>query len=266
MSRLLEFETLNNTRDLGGMKTSDHRVIKKGKLIRSGQLAQASDPDLEQLGRMVSLVLDFRSASEIEEKRDRIPEGVEYRNLPVLESIVEGISRDKKSEMEFLDKMNKKPDETRDYMIRMYRGLSRNEFAVSQVRTFLDIILEEHPKAVLWHCSAGKDRAGVVAALLEEILGVPRETVIQDYIATNDYLVKDVQSLKKIIRSQVDSMGEIDERALYNFLGANREYIEAFYDEIDQTYHGFQGFLRDALHLTEEEQNRLKEMYLQEDE
>ena len=62
----------------------------------------------------------------------------------------------------------------------MYRKFV-GDYCVSRYSRFVQILLEDHDKAVLWHCSAGKDRAGVGAVIIEEILGVPRETIISDY-------------------------------------------------------------------------------------
>ena len=70
ISQRLEFECLDNTRDLGGMITVDGRKIRPGKLIRSGQLFFASENDISRLKELVGAVADFRTDKEVSEKPD----------------------------------------------------------------------------------------------------------------------------------------------------------------------------------------------------
>ena len=68
MSKVIKFERLNNTRDLGGMVTQDNRRIKENKLIRSGHLYAASEADREKLSELVDMIIDFRTEMEKDRK------------------------------------------------------------------------------------------------------------------------------------------------------------------------------------------------------
>ena len=68
-------------------------------------------------------------------------------------------------------------------MIRMYRAFA-GDYAVKGYAEFVRLLLQGNKKAMLWHCTAGKDRAGTAAVIIEEILGIPREVIIADYLTT----------------------------------------------------------------------------------
>ena len=83
-SRLLEFDNLRNTRDLGGLKARGGRTILPGKLIRSGQLVGLSEKDSQRLSSLVGTVVDMRTDGEREENPDVVLEGVRYIHNPIV--------------------------------------------------------------------------------------------------------------------------------------------------------------------------------------
>ena len=119
-------------------------------------------------------------------------------------------------------------------------------------------------KAVLWHCTAGKDRAGIASALIEELLGVPRDDIITDYLKTNEYLQGDILFLTDFIKKQAGIESDIADEALRNLLGADEEYIGAYYAAVDEKFGSFDVFVRDGLGLSAEDVARLKALYLAE--
>ena len=122
--------------------------------------------------------------------------------------------------------------------------------------------LQNERKAVLWHCTAGKDRAGVAAAILEELLGVSRENIIEDYLTTNKYLAADIQFLTDFVKKQAGTESEWADESLRYLFGAEREYIEAFYTAVREKYGDFNGFVKKGLQVSEEEVSELKRRYL----
>ena len=81
-----------------------------------------------------------------------------------------------------------------EYMAGLYRNLVMDPFSRQQYRKFFGILLDQKEGAVLWHCSAGKDRVGVGTALLLSALGVPRETILADYMMVNTFTAEVVES------------------------------------------------------------------------
>ena len=95
-SKYIDIPGMNNTRDLGGMRTKDGRVLRPNMLYRSSKLGKLEDKDW--FTRNVSLVVDMRSSREIVESPDPQIPGVDYLHLPIFEMLASGVSRDKESE------------------------------------------------------------------------------------------------------------------------------------------------------------------------
>ena len=171
MSRQLEFEKIRNIRDLGGMKTSGGKHIKSGKLIRCGQLSDLSESDLEKMAGIVDMSVDFRTEKEREEKPDVSLSGVSYRHIPIVDNLSAGISREEDADRALMERLLFKPEAAKMYMCDMYRSFV-SETSLSQYESFFRLLLNRYDKAVLWHCTAGKDRAGIASAIVEKLLDI----------------------------------------------------------------------------------------------
>ena len=263
MSRKIEFEKLRNTRDLGGMLTADGRKVKSGKLIRSGHLFAASEKDREHLSGLIDTVADFRTLKEYTEKPDPVIPGVRYVHIPILDEQKAGVTRDQDSYEEIRVKMLQEPDISRRYMERTYAGFITSDFSRKQYERFIRILLEEHDKAILWHCTAGKDRAGFASVIVEELLGVSRKDILEDYLMTNSCLEPEIREIIADITRSTGSCSEQSEKALRYMFGAWQDYLENAYRKIEECYGNFDGYIRDGLHITEAEQERIRDLYLE---
>lgn len=264
-SRQIKMNRLNNLRDLGGIGTTDNRVIKDNLLFRSGQLFFADEEDIEKLnGFGISKVFDFRSGTEREEKPDpRISEETNL-HIPIIREIFVGVTRDEKSdEMAFemmIEAVKKDPQYGIRYMEDTYKNLVSDDFSISQYALFLREILNSEDGAVLWHCTAGKDRAGFATVLLLEILGVSRRDIMEDYLDTNYYLEEEVESIIRMLKGKMDLQGTED--VIKNFFGAREEYLNMVYEYVDENYGSMDIFIRDVMGITDEERERIRERYL----
>ena len=259
----MEFERLNNTRDLGGIVTTDGKHIVCGKLIRSGRLGIGSEEDIRKISETVSAVVDFRSDNEKSESPDPDIEGVESFHIPVIEDLAAGVSRDQKSDEEAFMMLANDPDGALRYMCRTYEDFVTSESALKGYRQFVDLLLEGREKAILWHCTAGKDRAGFAAAIVLEMLGVDRETIIQNYLKTNDLIEDDINRMVGMFFKMTGSGDKNTESALRYMFSARREYLDAAFDCIEHKYGDFRGFLTDGLGVSEEDIARMRKMYLE---
>ena len=160
---------IRNMRDLGGLRTADGRKIKPQMLIRSAHLAQAEEQDTEN----ISEVIDLRTPAERQESPDRTY-GCEYTPLPVFEEINAGISHEEKARERAIPNME------------ILYGMLIERYPDAFRRILLRIMQHDYSKgAILWHCTEGKDRCGITTALVLEMLGVDRETIMEDYLKTN---------------------------------------------------------------------------------
>ena len=262
MSVKLPYETIRNIRDLGGEITGDGRKIRSGRLIRSGQMPELSEADQKSLSDSVSVVVDFRTDMERELKPEEELPGIEYHHISIVGSFTAGISREGKSDKELLGALLMKPAEAKAYMCKMYQSIALSDYAYSQYASFFRILLEDHEKAVLWHCTAGKDRAGAAAAMIEEILGIPRQVIVEEYLRSNQYLVGEDRMVKELVNKETEMENPVAAESIRYLLGAEQEYIETFFGTVDERFGSFEAFVHEGLRLTEAEVETLKKLYL----
>ena len=261
MSKLLDFENLHNIRDLGGMATEGGGVIMDGRFIRCGNLSFLSFPEKRKLGKLVEMIVDFRSDKERAEKPDVLIKGIEYLHIPIVDSLTAGVTREKESDESIIARLAERPEDAKAYMCNMYRNFA-GERAAAQYGRFVRLLLTPREKAVMWHCTAGKDRAGIASAIVEEILGVPRMDIVGDYLETNIYLEADIKFLTEFVKQQARIESDMADEALRYLFGAETEYIEAFYSEVEKQYGDFNGYVRDGLGISDDECEKMRAEYL----
>ncbi len=214
-----------NGRQLGGYLTADGRRVKDNVLLRTGKMSGATEDDVQALAETyhVTQIVDFRSASEFTQDPDPELPGCVNTNLPVI------------SEEELAGAMTAEDMANMNEMVKViYNSFATSEQAISAYTQFFDLLLNHKDGAILWHCTAGQDRAGVAAYLLLVALGVDEDTARQDYLTS------------------IDFAGSVQPEWLDTFLAAVQEH-----------YGDVHGYLTQALGLTEAELAQLQDMYLE---
>lgn len=267
-SEKLDFENLNNVRDLSSLVTKNGKKIIKGKLIRSGHLTGASESDIDKLGKMVEIIFDFRSKKETIEKADPVIRGAEHINLPVIRDLTEGITREKKATLSLVERFADNSEGARIHMINIYKSFVTDELPLNSYKKFIEMLLIKRDKAALWHCTAGKDRAGFGAVIIEEILGLDRDDIFDDYLYTNECIKDEVSEIalrlsKKYLKPEPSS----EEVCVFNktieyLFGAKEEYLSGVYQKIEELYGDFNGYIRDGLKISQEQIDLFKNIYL----
>lgn len=255
----IPLEGLHNTRDLGGMETADGRRIVPGRLLRSGALADATETDKRTLLTEYRLktVVDFRTELEQSEKPDPQWEGVTNIFHPITSEKVMGITREKGGLADLLDI----GAAAEGVMMRLYPDLVCSGFSRRQYAEFLRMVLKQEDGAILWHCSAGKDRAGMGTALLLFVLGVPEETIREDYMRTNTYLQEDnsrlLHMLAEVFGAEPQQLDGV--RVIFE---TREAFFESAVSAIQEKYGSTERYFKEGLGLTEEELCGLREKYL----
>ena len=262
MSKLLTTEKIVNLRDLGGMVTMDGRRIKDGFLFRSGDLGNATDADKQMLSGLLDLVVDFRSPEERIAKPDPEMDGVANIHLPILGTEAQKNTHPPTAKQNLAEVFSD-PVKVRTGLKGAYAKFVENDFSVGQYEQFFRILVEGKYPRVLWHCSAGKDRTGFAAFMIESVLGIDRETAIEDYKATTKYLAGDLEKLKESIRNSERGLTEEHEQALEYAFEASEFYLFAAIEKMDELFGGFDGYLKNGLHVTDEEVEILRDRYLE---
>ncbi len=256
-SKYIDIPGMNNTRDLGGMCTKDGRTIRPNMLYRSSKLSKLEDKDW--FTRNVALVVDMRSSMEINENPDPHIPGVGYLHLPIFEMQAVGVSRDKESDRRAAPMDMETAIKS---MSSIYARFVNDEFCLSQYRRFIRLLFEPRDKAILWHCSAGKDRTGTGALFILELLGVDREDIIADYLMTNEYLKDEIQEFVDQAAERSGGMDEAAKKALSVLMGAHERYPLTVYEEAEARYGSFKAFIREGLGISDTEREELRRRYL----
>ena len=260
----LPLEGLQNTRDLGGLVMQDGRRIRWNRLIRSGELYGLTDADVEQLRlHQLRLVVDFRTPLERTQRPDPEIPGAANVHLPVLDEETVGVTREQQGAdglIRLLLRLTAQPGGAEQYMAGVYGGAVTNAHALDMYRQFFELLLNQQEGAVLWHCSAGKDRAGMAAAMVLYALGASDELVMEDYLRVNDFTHTAIEGLAAQILAH--SGNEAAAEMSRELTGARPAYLQSALNKVKECYGSMDAFLEQAIGLTPEKRERLKQMYL----
>lgn len=256
-----------NTRDIGGYRALDGRVIRPKRLIRSGALGALTLDDIRILTQEYHLktVIDFRTLEEVEENPDPNIEGVALYLNPILSGAQMGITREGENDaVSMVDMMitygKQLGEHPEQFGAQIYPPLIREEFPRSQYRKFFEILLKQEEGAVLWHCTAGKDRAGTGTALLLSALNVDRDTIIHDYLLTNTFISVQTEEIIRMVSEKTADPQILNAVKVLN--SVQEEYLLTVFDTIDEIYGSMETFLETQMGLTPDKLTKLQDMYL----
>jgi len=251
--RVLPLEQGSNFRDIGGYVTKDGRTVRWGKAFRSGAMPLLSEADyslINQLG--VGSVVDLRSL----EEREVAPDLVDDRTGALF------ISNDY-SLKPLMANFGKGNGEN------VYHGMEK--LLIPQLRALYQRI-NANEGAVLYHCSAGQDRTGMATALLYDMLGVDRETILMDYHMSTalrrpqwempkvDPADHPNNPILKYYFSKDEKQRTIAE-PLYTPSGAS--HLGQFFTYIDAQYGSSESFMKQMLGLTDADIGKLRTTMLE---
>lgn len=233
--RTILLEGAANLRDIGGYRTTSGRYVRWGRVYRSGTLAALTDSDLNTLAALgIKLVCDLRSDDEVSTAPDRRLPDADYARIPI-NADRDGDSRQRLRALLF--------DKSRfnTMLLEIYRRIIDEHAAV-----FGDVIrrlADENNLPALIHCTAGKDRAGLAAAILLLALGVPEETVIADYTLSNRYYDHFYRYAQQAVQ-RLAILG-ISAADMHPMLTADPKTLKAALDYLITKYGSVRAYLRD---------------------
>jgi protein-tyrosine phosphatase len=165
IDRLIALEGAVNFRDLGGYATTDGQRTRWRVLFRADGLSELTEPDLAVLRQLgIRTVVDLRSGYEVEQSRFNVEaHPVEFHHFPFIDQLPD------------VEEWDRRP------------GLLGSQYtemlddAMPQIVGALEVLAGPEARPAVFHCTAGKDRTGLLSALVLSLLGVPEETVVADY-------------------------------------------------------------------------------------
>jgi protein-tyrosine phosphatase len=235
-----------NLRDLGGYATADGRHVRWKKIYRSGELSRLTAADYEIMaGLGIAVVCDFRRESE----RSAAPTKWQGANAPAILNLP-GEQGERSAGG---GTAANTPPGLSPLLVTSYPTYVTT--LASSFRTVLNQLATQNG-AVLYHCTAGKDRTGSFSAVLLTMLGVPKDVVMEDYLLSNQYVVSEARLNAAVAR------GGTRESAMAT-LGVDRAYLESFFRTIDAAYGSFDEYRRKALGVSDADLTVLKSRLLE---
>jgi protein tyrosine/serine phosphatase len=225
---ILTWSGCRNVRDVGGLLTTDGRTVQDRRLVRSDCLDRLDDDGRAALASYgVSRVIDLRSDFELDRTPHPLAEDASYVRIPWIDP-QRDVERERDGEGDLAGR---------------YRGsLDRN---TRQVAAVVRAFVEAPPGPVLVHCHAGKDRTGMLVALLLELVGVDRDVIAEDYAQSEGFLgIPD-----RIAALETD----LERQEAETFWRTLPETIASTLKHLDAEYGSAEDYLRDACGLNADE-------------
>jgi len=229
--------SMENFRDLAGAdagyRNREGRALRRGVFYRSNLVAP-DDADLNILnGLGITVVYDLRTPGEIAKAPDRLPQGAVYVPVNVLGS----------------EDALPPVFTSSEHAIQTLEDIQRLMVTDADIRARLAQVLTQMARsdgAQVFHCSAGKDRTGWVAALLHTIAGVPEDAIMHDYLLTNAYTEHWVAATKQAMLKQ---HGQAFVDAISPILGVHERFLHAGFEQAAISYGSMDGYITNGLGL-----------------
>lgn len=264
-NRFINIQEIDNARQLGGYIGADGRSVKDGLLIRTGALDKLSAEAAAELAQQYSIqyVLDFRMEFERKQAPDQEIPGAQNVWINVFE--VDMSSPDMVELMRRIAEADNQLQRSVEYaksgrLPRQYTEILLSDEGQKGYAKFFDILLDADG-AVLWHCTHGKDRTGIAAALLLYVLGVDEDVIMQDFLLTNEVYREDIARLEAGLKASGYDEAIVKEAPA--MAGVKGEYLEAAIDAVKKEYGSMEDYIRNQLGVTDEKRDQLREKYLE---
>ncbi len=241
-----------NLRDLGG--NYKYSTIRYGKLLRGRALRNLTKRQQEILKNKYGLktVIDLRDNAERAQAPDIEIPGVKFISMPVFADEKVGISREERERADKFEILRKLPPLEKLYYEMLHDECLEN---IAKIIRFI-VQAPEDEYAIYFHCSEGKDRTGIISAIILSMLDVTKEEIIQEYLYTNraaKYRARRYYLLTKYIKLDLRLA-----QKLYGMYTANNHYINVLFEVIEKEYGDIVGFYEKALHLSKDEVKRFR--------
>ncbi|MGB3413017.1 MAG: tyrosine-protein phosphatase [Microthrixaceae bacterium] len=257
--RMIDVPGIKNLRDVGGLITADGRRLTQGLILRSAQLGAEDPRTLDGLAALgLERVFDLRTIHETEALPDAVPDGVDVVHLDVLagtsESVATGLEdlfEDPAAAMDIL-----REGRVELHYLHTYKELVHLDSARTSYTSLFTELADG--KVSLFHCTAGKDRTGWAAASLQLLLGVPLDSVIADYLASNG---PTMELFQPILDSFTAVGGEPE--LLAPVFQVDAAYLNSAMAEVSALFGDIDGYFKEGLGLDRDITDALRHNLLQ---
>jgi len=241
------------------MRTVDGRTFKTGVLFRSDDLSRMTDQDVAKLHEFnLKLICDLRSTEESWKRQPRVApqhHAIRMVNIPIGEhGAPYGI---RKQLLSFL--FGKEGgDRFREFGRAYYHNIAFEQTA--RIREVVRLLSKEENLPALIHCTAGKDRTGFLAAMIQLLAGIPYDMVMDDYLRTNDYFAIRLEKFIRVMR--VVTLFQVPPARIRLILMTHPEFLDEVHATIVKRYGSVETYLCEACEIDRDTLHELKNRLL----
>lgn len=232
-------------RDLAGLKAKDGRIIKPNILLRSAQLDRPSKKQVIYLNNIqLKRIVDLRTADEANHEKDIEIKGCRYLRFPYVETDFNGAIHNNMKEK--LRRLKEMPT-----MQETYIGMAKDDFSINKVKESLREVVLNHEYPVVVHCATGKDRAGVLTALLLTLLDIPYETIMEDYLKQYPFYIGTARRYGAIVFAC--SFSKELAKKVYDYYIVEEEFLNLTMNTLKKRFGSLDNFFHDFVGFTDED-------------
>lgn len=263
----VELGGVANARQLGGYRCQDGRKIKQNVLLRTGELCELAPEGAKILTERykVKSIVDFRMEAERSGAADKEVPGAENTWISVMEmsDYAAEIQEVLRAAVELkMDRAQAMLENAKaGFVSKMYDGILLTERAKRGYSQFFGILLRQEDSAILWHCSAGKDRAGLASALLLYALGADEETIIADYMLSGEAYREKAEFMKSF--AVANNLNKETAREAVAMVSVFPEYLKRAFDAVKNEYGSVSSYLENALGVSDSDMEGLRDRFLE---
>lgn len=243
-----------NFRDLGGYATADGRRVQWGRLFRSGHMANLTAEGLAQFAALdIRAVCDFRTEEERASELRGLPNDPQVDVLGITPGI---------GDRHFFDRLFNSTDDPQkvvDALHAMMRVLVLT--AAPRYQRMFEVLLDAAPGALLFNCSAGKERTGLASVLVLTALGVPRATIGYDFMLSKRYFPAEAEIPRVITKYSVRASAAVARNLIMPLLETRESYLQSAFAAIDERYGSGEAMLQAVYGLGPSELARLRDHF-----
>lgn len=251
----IRIKKVHNFRTVGNIKNIEGKTLKEGKFYRSGnlyKLKKKSFYEIKELG--IKEIIDLRNSKEIAQKPDNLPNGTVYKNYSAFED--EGDQLDQAKKLVLKGKVNGSDADKR--MLGFYKDyVTENTEIIRKIVT--EILDSDQP--ILYHCTAGKDRTGVITALILTILKFDKTTIYNDYLLSNNYRKKLVDKRLNLANNLHFLYPKMDIKVLEKLSWVETDYLDAAFNEINKEFGSTDNYIQQVLGISDDKRKEYIQKY-----
>ncbi len=247
--------TIDNFRDFGEL-TTPHGKFKEGKIYRTSTLVAKTEADKYFIeGLNLDCILDYRTTDEALESPDYVPKGVEYLHVPILKEDGALVGLTKESKMKFLRATPQMSKSLKDGIAGTYKDMP---FSQGYRELFKRM---DEGKTIAFHCTAGKDRTGISAMLIELAFDRDLDDIKYEYMLSNDMRKATNDYVCRLMKIALAPKHAID--ACMYAMTNHVENLELSFDLILEKYGTFKNYLKDCFDVDEERIAKWRDFYIE---